>query len=516
MGIIARQSIKGTAVTYIGVAVGFLTTFFVLTRFLTAEEIGLARVLIDAATLFASLAQLGTSASIIRFYPYFQTAKSPSDSPFPLKGRAGEGSSSSDNGFWFWTLIVPLVGFALFTLLYVVCRAPLSGWFGEKSPLFVDYYYFIIPMAFCMLYQAVFETSSNVKMRIVVPRAVRELIVRIGLLACYLLYAFRVLSLDGFVVALCLNYGVAALINITYLIAYNHPSWKPDFTFLKTHRPLVRDYLFYTGFLFISAVASAVAPMLSSFFITAKMGLDYTGIFAIATYIAVMVSIPYRSLTAIASPQLAGAIKNNDREQMRTLMQQVSGNTLLVGIAILLAIWINIDLIFHLLPNGSTYAAARTTILILGVSQLIMATFSIHLTALNFSRYYIVTLLYSVVLTASSIALNNYLIPRYGINGAALSNMLSYILYYTLIVATQSGTMRVPPFSRKMFVMLILGASMLILNELWCQYLHLDNIWADSICRSVLLLGIFLYEAYKLQLSPQINALLHQIFIQRH
>ena len=72
MGVIAKQSIKGTIVTYIGVAVGFFTTFFVITRFLQAEDIGLARVLIDAATLFIGLAQLGTNSSIIRFFPYFK------------------------------------------------------------------------------------------------------------------------------------------------------------------------------------------------------------------------------------------------------------------------------------------------------------------------------------------------------------------------------------------------------------------------------------------------------------
>ena len=72
MGIIAKQSIQGTIVTYLGVAVGFVTTFFVLTRFLSAEEIGLARVLVDAATLFIGLAQLGTTSSIIRFYPHFK------------------------------------------------------------------------------------------------------------------------------------------------------------------------------------------------------------------------------------------------------------------------------------------------------------------------------------------------------------------------------------------------------------------------------------------------------------
>ena len=71
MGQIAKQSFRGTVVTYLGVAIGFVTTFFVITRFLSAEDIGLARVLIDAAVLFVGLAQLGTNASIVRFFPYF-------------------------------------------------------------------------------------------------------------------------------------------------------------------------------------------------------------------------------------------------------------------------------------------------------------------------------------------------------------------------------------------------------------------------------------------------------------
>lgn len=38
-------------VTYRGTVIGFITTFFVLTRYLTTEEIGLARVLIDTSVL---------------------------------------------------------------------------------------------------------------------------------------------------------------------------------------------------------------------------------------------------------------------------------------------------------------------------------------------------------------------------------------------------------------------------------------------------------------------------------
>ena len=94
MGVIAKQSIRGTIVTYLGIAVGVVTTFFVLTRFLTAEEIGLTRVLIDAATLFIGLAQMGTSSSIIRFYPYFVSV-SPKDGLSAKRSAAKCGKSTS-------------------------------------------------------------------------------------------------------------------------------------------------------------------------------------------------------------------------------------------------------------------------------------------------------------------------------------------------------------------------------------------------------------------------------------
>ena len=90
MGIIIRQTIKGTIVNYVGIAIGFFTTFFVLTQFLTAEEIGLTRVLVDAAILLSGLAQLGTSSSVIRYYPYFKNEK------------------HKDHGFFFWSLVPSL------------------------------------------------------------------------------------------------------------------------------------------------------------------------------------------------------------------------------------------------------------------------------------------------------------------------------------------------------------------------------------------------------------------------
>jgi O-antigen/teichoic acid export membrane protein len=498
MGVIAKQSIRGTIVTYLGIAVGVVTTFFVLTRFLTTEEIGLTRVLIDAATLFIGLAQLGTNASIIRFYPYFK-----------------EKESDDDHGFFFWALVVPFIGFILFAVIYWACRVPLGEWFGDKSPLFVEYYYFVLPIAFFMLYQTICESTCNVLMHIVVPRAVRELIVRVGLLAIYLLYAFKVLSIDGLVIGICLNYAAAAMINIIYFFSLRRISLRPDWSFLRANKDLVRRYLIYTGFLFISALTSVLAPTLSSFFVTAKMGLDNTGIFAIATYMAVMVSIPNRSVSAIASPQLARAIKEQNREECSHLISQVTRNMLLIGGFIILAMWVNIDLIFHILPNGATFAQAKNVVLILGVSQLILGTFTICYTALNYSRFYAFSLLMSLVLTVSALLLNNYLVPRYGMNGAALSNLFSYGLYYLLILATLVPLCHLTIVDRRWWYILALLFALFATNHLWLAYLPALNIWLDSLLRSLIILGGGLLIAYKAELSPEINKTLRDLVISK-
>ena len=488
MGVIARQSIRGTIVTYLGIAVGIVTTFFVLTRFLTTEEIGLARVLIDAATLFIGLAQLGTNASIIRFYPYFH-----------------EKESDEDHGFFFWALVVPFFGFVLFAVVYWACSAPLGAWFGEKSPLFVDYYYFVLPLAFFMLYQTICESTCNVLMHIVLPRAVRELVVRVGLLVLYLLYAFRILSLDGFVIGLCANYAICATINLCYFFSLKKIVLKPDWNFLRTNPHLVRRYLTYTGFLILSAVTGVLAPTLSSFFVTAKMGLDTTGIFAIATYMAVMVSVPNRSVSAIASPQLARAIKENNREECSHLIRQVTRNMLLIGGFILLMMWVNIDLIFHILPNGATFATAKNVVLILGVSQLILGTFTICLTALNYSRYYAISLLMSLTLTVSAILLNNYLVPLYGMEGAAFSNLLSYGLYYVLIIAAVVPLGHFHVVDKRWWYIALLLLALFAINQAWLIFLPSMNIWLDSILRSLVIIGGGAFIAYKAKLSPEIN-----------
>jgi len=183
----------------------------------------------------------------------------------------------------------------------------------------------------------------------------------------------------------------------------------------------------------------------------------------------------------------------------------VTGTMLLIGGFILLTIWVNIDLIFHILPNGATFAEARNVVLILGLSQLVLATFTICFTALNYSRFYALSLIMSVILTVSALLLNNRLVPLLGMDGAAWSNLLSYGLYYLLIILTVCITCRLRIVNRQWWYTLALLAAIFGLNVLWGRYLPAMNIWVDSLLRSVVLLGGGGLIAYKAKLSPEIN-----------
>ncbi len=500
MGVIIRQSIKGTIANYIGVGIGFVTTFFVLTRFLTAEEIGLTRVLIDAATLLAALAQLGTGSSIVRYYPYFKN------------------EAHKDYGFFFWTLLVPLIGFAIFGSLYVALRAPIEGVFAEKSPLFVDYYFAVLPLAFFILYMTIFESNANVLMRIVVPKITREIIVRLLTLTTYLLYAFNILTFNGFVIAFCSVYGVATLVNVVYLFTLRRVSLKPNWQHIT--KSLGKDYLFYTLFLITTAFATAVTPVVSTFFISAQQGLAFTGIFAIATYIATIIDIPYRSLGAIAQPELSQAIKEQNIEGANRLCKSVSLHQLLAGSFIFFCIWINIDLLFALLPNGEQYALAKNVVLILGFSRLINSTLSIGTSALNYSKFYYFSLIFALLQTALSIYLNNRLITIWGINGAAAATLLSYAIYYIALLILVRQKIHTSPFSLAQFKILAIILVLLLLNFVWnfgvaqCCILAQQPLWlqcAEAVLRTVSLGTFGIFCCYKWQISAEFSRLIKQL-----
>lgn len=494
MGIIIRQSIKGTIANYIGILVGFVTTFFVLTNYLTTEQVGLTRVLVDAALLFSTLAQLGTSSSTVRYFPYFK-------------------DGDKNHGLFFWTLIIPFVGFLLFLLFFFIFKNLLIDAFKDNSALFVNYFYFVIPIAFFMLYTAVFEVNATILNRVAVPKFIREVVIRCCLLLGYLLFGFNIISLDGLVIVFCATYAIAALLNLLYLLKTGNISFKPDFKHIT--KELKRNFLWYTMFMVVSALVSSAMPTLSSFFISAQQGLAFAGIYAIANYISALVEVPYRSLSAIVQPHISVAIKENDVPKATQLCQKVALHQFLAGSVIFLIIWINIDLFFQLLPNGDAYVAGKWALFILAVSKLLNSSFGIGASALGYTNYYYFSLFFTIILMVMSIVLNVVLVPALGINGGALSTLFSYLIYYVLLLAFVQWKVGTTPFSWPLLKVVAILVGMYLLNLL-CFYgvkalvpkPSLLLAMAEAILRTGIVCVAGLWAVYRWKVSAEINAML--------
>ena len=495
MGVVVRQSIKGSIMNYLGVIVGFFTTFFIVTKYLTTEEVGLTRVLVDASILLSGLAQLGTSTSAMRYYPYFKDEK------------------ERDHGFFGWSVIIPFVGFIIFSILFFVFKQPIENYFSQNSELFVDYIYFVIPMSFFMTYLLVFETNSNLLMRIVIPKFIREVGIRIMTLVVYLLYAFDIINLDGMVISLCLTYGIATLLNIIYLFSLKKVSFKIEPAYVS--KWLRKDFIFYTLFLIATSLAGNLIPVLNTFFVSGKLGLAVAGINTIAVYIASMVEIPYRSLAAISRPQISQGMKDNNMLEVNNMTKNVSLHQFMASMFIFFLIWINIDLVYALIPNGNVYDEAKFVVLILSAVKIIDTSLNVGATVLSYSKYYYYSLLFTVILTATAIYMNIKLIPIWGMEGAALASLISYIVYYTFLLTFVNWKIKVSPLSMKELYTVIIILSLFAIDWLLQTYMskHLISMFAveligkilDSVVRTSLLSIIGIVIIYKSKISKQVN-----------
>ncbi len=497
MGIIQRQSIKATAVSLLGAFIGFLTTFYVITKFLSAEEIGLTRVIIEGATLLASFALMGLNSSAYRFYPYFKS------------NTASQATSKiKDNGYFYYLCMVAVLGALIVIPLYILFKDSFIAAYQKNSPLLVDYFYWIIPLSLFMLFWLVFELYSAQLMRIAVPKLIREVGLRLILLLVYLSYAFHLVSLPLFIALFIGAYALCMLAMAGYIKKIGQINFRHDHSFLSPE--LKRNFLRYTLFYVVASIGSKLASRLDLFMVSAIDigGLDSGGIFSIAFYMVAVIEIPSRSLLSISSPRMAEAIKEGDFVRANALFKKVSLHQLMAGGLLFLFIWINIDSVFAILPNGDKYAAGKWVVLFLGLAKLFELTLNYGNTVVSYSKYYHWNLYYTFLVTAVTILTNLWLIPHFGISGAAIATLISICLSYGIQQFMISFKMKVSPFSPQMAKLVLLLMLGYAANQLIPT---ISNPWLDMILRSIPIAVALSLALFAWKVSPEFNATLQRI-----
>ena len=120
MGIIQKQGIQNTIITYLGIVIGFVNLIIIQPLLLTKEEVGLIRVLFSFSSLVAVLVPLGITNITIRYFPLFRNKE---------KGHFG---------FLGFVLLFPVVGGILIYILLAVFKNTIIGQYEVNSKLFTE------------------------------------------------------------------------------------------------------------------------------------------------------------------------------------------------------------------------------------------------------------------------------------------------------------------------------------------------------------------------------------------
>lgn len=490
MGIVVRQSFRSTLITYAGAVLGALSVIWLFPLLLTPEQIGLTRLLLETSVIFAFFAQLGTANAVVRYFPYFKD------------------NSGRHQGIIIYAAFVPFIGFLLVTAVYLIFRTTISSYFEKQSALFVTYLFFLLPLTFFNVYLSIAEALSSTFLRIVIPRLIREVGIRVMMILITVFFSVFGFDFTTYLYLYVGVYGIALLVNTFYLLKQIK---KPFQWILPADIPknTWKEMGSFLVFMILAGLGSTLVTKIDIIMISGMLGLSFTGIYSIAFFMAAAIEMPARSVVQITSPILSEHIKQEEWNQVEKLYKQVTLNQFIVGGFLFLLLWINIDNIFEIIPKGHIYSQGKYVVLFVGLAKLFDVITGINLSIIAYSKYFRFSLFLVVFLLVLTIITNKLFIPLWGISGAAFATALSVFLNNLAALIIVYLKSRIHPFSVNNLKTLLLVVVCIVAGYLIPAF---SNPWVDLIIRSGILGAIYFFGVLGLNLSDDISRAFQSLF----
>lgn len=477
MGRIERQSILNTIITYAGMALGYVNTGLLFPNLLETEQVGTVNLLIVIATLFAQLAALGFPNTTLKFFPFFRTA------------------NGQHHGYLAMFCLVTLAGFTLFAALTWLFRERIAVFFNA-SPMLMEYFWYVLPLGFFTLYYNVLMTYLRSHHNTVMPSFFKDFLLKVMVTLSIALYAFGLVDFPTFVL-------VYVLVNISVtfmLLAYTWRTGELKFSRFRLPPSVTfKALLVYSLFALLGNSSQLLTGKVDAIILASLMDEHYVGIYVTAFSFISAIEVPWRSMSKIASPQVAEYWSKNDMAQMQRLYKRVSLINTIVATALFVGLWSNLHNVFRLIPED--YAAGYSVILIVGIGKMVDLITGLNGIIILTSDKYRWDLIFNLLLVGLVIGLDYALIPKYGIDGAAFGTMIALVLFNLSRLFFVQLFYKMNPLDWKLLMVLIIGGIALIPGLL----IPPMPLVIDIVVRSLIVSIIFFGAVYLLKISDDAN-----------
>lgn len=480
MGVIKRQSIKGTIYSYIGTVIGFVTAGLLFPKFLSTERIGLLSLLASYSTLFAVFGNLGFNSVVLRLFPYFRD------------------ESRQHHGFFALTAIVTACGYLLSILLFFLLKPLIISDSIEQSPLFVEYLYLVPFLTFFLLIYTIFDSYNRALFNATYGTFLTEVFQRFAILVLILLFIAGVTGFHEFALlytgALCLP----GLLIFYPLIIKKQVFFRTELSFVD--RKLRKEILNVGLFGIIIGYSNIIIQRVDTIMINSMIDLSATGIYSISLLFGGIVSLPSRSITRISTGVISDAWKSSDIETIRSVYFKSCLNQTIIGSLVFAGIWANIRNVFQILP--AEYLSGKYVIFFFGLSAVITMMAGVSSSIINLSKHYRYNTYFTLAFGILIVITNLIMIPAFGITGAAVASLVSNLVYHLMQGIFLWIKFRLFPYDFRILAVLLIAAAAYLLSLLLPD---LSNFIIDIIVRSTLMTIVFGTLILALRISGDVN-----------
>ena len=488
MGIIIKNTFWVTLINMIGVFIAAISILFIQTSFLDKKEIGAIKVLNSVAMLIYPFILLGLGSAIMKFHHLFDKNK------------------KVYNQFITYALVLPIILLAVFTAFSFFFKEYIENMFFGNSPYLANLIYLLPGILFYYSYSVLTESFLSVKAKIIFPNLLKSIVERIYLIALVLLYATNYINFNTLLALYVALFVLNTFVLLIYLLNNLSFKFSPTLGFMKSkYYKEFNTFSLYIIFATLSGVIIAQIDTLMTGSLLKDLG--KVGVYTVAFFMGMVIEIPKRPLIQLSIPIISKYLSIGNFKEVEELYKKSSINLMIIGSFLFLLIWVNIDYIFQIIPNGEEYSEGKYVVLFIALSKLSDLSMGINFEIIQYSKYYKWNIFLTPFLAILTIATNYYFILEYGIVGTAIATAItiftyniirSYLVYYKLKMNAINY--------RHLILSLLTGAI------IWGGGLYIfDNAYIGIICNSIIISILFIIPIYFLKLSDDFNSIINKL-----
>jgi O-antigen/teichoic acid export membrane protein len=481
MGIVLNQSLKNTIITYIGFAIGGINTIYLYPVFLGATFYGLTNYVTSCANVIMPLFAIGMQNTLVKFYSQYET-------------------DEERSRFLSFTVLFPLFLIIPFLLIGLFFYDEILFFLSKKNAVVKGYIWLIPIIGLSMAYFEIFYAWARVHMHSVFGNFIKEVGLRLFSLVLLIGVYSNWLTVEGFVYATTVLYILAFLVTMFYAFSIQKP------TFQFTIPANTKEILIYTFYIILSGSVANLLLDGDKMILNQYMKIENIAFYSVATYIALVISVPSRAMHQIVYPITAKLMHENKHDELNSLYKKTSINLQIVGGFVMLCIFVNIDQLYEMVPKE--YSGGIMVVFMIGLSKYFDLILGNNNAIIFNTKYYRTVLFLGVALVVLTVGLNMIFIPIFGIIGSAFATLLSITLYSLAKLLFVVKKLHLYPFTNQTLHSLGITFVVFLLFYFWQFPFHPI---VGIVLKSFLVTIVYIYVNYKFVISKEINQVLDKL-----